>query len=241
MSERKYNAFFKNGFRNEVGELDPNIPSRAGGKKLLEWTFRVKGTDEVVPVTVHFERGVDGMQFVAHCSKLTQAIKDADINRLHLLVEAQLIDQCYSISHIAWEDWFEVIVKGENSDFADSKYSALGANLHIQVNRLKRGVHPTSGEVVTINSNGLVVPFPKSTELSDGPTEMHSIRIQDASGRSYIPATSANEYALRNVLLRMDMLRVILANVLSQEKVSESLVNLDRTIPLLGNGPNKND
>ena len=233
MSERKYMSSFYNGFRNEIGILSANIPSRAGGKKLLEWTFRAKGYDEDIPVTVHLEQGPKGMLFSAHCNRLAQQVTDTDINRLYAVVESQLIDQSSSMSNIEWEDWFEVVVKGENSDFTDSDHSALGANLHIQVNRLKRGIHPVSGDAVTINVNGVVVRFPEATKLSDGPINSGTFRIQSATGRSYIPDTSENENALRNILVRMEMLRGSLAEVLNQGNVSKVLDSLELSIPLL--------
>jgi hypothetical protein len=233
MAKRQYMPPFCDEFCNEVGDLNANIPTRAGGKKLLEWTFRVRGADTSIPVTVHIEHGPQGMLFSAHCSRLAQPASDTDINRLHALVESQLIEQAACISNIAWVDWLEVVVKGDNSDFSDSRHSALGANLHIQVSRLKRGIHPTSGDAVTINSNGVVVPFPQSKNLAEGPVSTGLFRLQSASGRSYIPATAANEAALRSILARMEMLRDSLADVLSQGNVSESLVNLDRARPFL--------
>lgn len=61
----------------------------------------------------------------AECRKFQSSIIDFDINRLHQQVEAVLMEQASLLSGIAWEDWFEVIVKGSDSDFSDSLHSAL--------------------------------------------------------------------------------------------------------------------
>ena len=221
-------------FSNVMGRLQADASNRAGGKKVFDWTFFTTGTKESIPVSVYLEQNESGMFFRARCSRIENSVKDTDINRLHATVEALLLEQTSSFSQIIWEDWFEVVVKGENSDFSDRKYSTLGADLHIQVNRLKRGIHPVSGEPVTINQNKIVVKFPDSTELKDEPEKVSGIQFCSASGNSYIPATAANEAALRDILNRMELLRNSLAEVLSQGKVSESLSKIDSSVFLLG-------
>lgn len=233
MSNRKYMSSFSNNYRNETGVLSKDLPSRSGGKKILEWMFTAKGAKEGIAVTVHLEQSDEGMVFSARCSKLMQSVTDSDINRLHATVQDLLLEQAQCLSQITWEDWLEVVVKGENSDFTDSKWSALGANLHIQVNKLKRGIHPVSGEPVTINCNGVVSDFPKATNLVDGDLIDCGIRLQEARGRSYIPATAANEAALRGILERMDALRDGLADILGQARVVQSLVRVDGALSLL--------
>src|SRR5262245_5938149 len=162
-----YDSSFPNGYRNELGRLSKDAPARRAGKRMLAWEFRpVASTNIIVEVTVTLENADAGLRFRASSAKLPADVVDTDINRLHATVEQALLEQAAALSGITWDDWYEVIVHGGNSDFADSPHSALGANLHIQVNRLKRGVHPTTGQPVTININDVVVAFPTARSIN---------------------------------------------------------------------------
>jgi len=229
---RKYNPDFNNGFRNEVGALGLDAPCRSGGKKVLTWEFRAKGSETVVPVTVFVEKCDEGLRFKASCDKLIGEFADPDINALHRSVEAALLDQAAALSGITWEDWFEVVVRGNNSDFEDSRYSSLGASLHIQVNRLKRGNHPVTGDAVTINTNGIVVAFPKATSITDSLPQEGYLRLSNRpEERSYIPATLENRRALDEILDRMALLRDSMAGLLSQDKVVDKLAAVGSLMP----------
>lgn len=227
MTERSYNPDFPNDYRNEVGSLGVDAPRLSKGKKVFEWQFNATGAQCQIPVEVYLVKSDGQMQFKAICKRLEHPIVDTDINRLHTQVESALLEQASALSGIAWEDWFEVVVKGNNSDFTDSVHSALGANLHIQVNRLKRGIHPVTGRPVTINCNGIVVDFPQATSLQDKDTEPDAWLRQHAKEQSYIPATAENRKALDDILSRMAMLRTSLAGVLSQEVVQARLASVE--------------
>lgn len=234
-----YNSNFPNGYRFETGVLHVEAPHKRDGKKAFNWSFRAAGAKEDVAVEVFLvKEGPQPLQFKAVCRLLPEALLDSDINRLHVAVEAALQDQTRCLSGISWEDWFEVVVSGSNSDFSDSRYSALGANLHIQVNRLRRGTDPSNGRVVTINSNGVVVPFPKASSISQlGEVEGGGLRLgDDAKERSYIPATAENRRALDELLARMSALRSSLAQLLSQNSVQERLASLGESLPRLEDG-----
>lgn len=231
-----YDSRFPNGYRVETGVLHIEAPHRRDGKKAFTWSFKAAGSDVEVPVEVFLVREPQQpLQFKAVCGTLPSALVDSDINRLHEAVEQALQDQAGKLTGIEWQDWFEVIVDGANSDFTDSRYSALGANLHIQVNRLKRGLDPRSGRVLTINSNGVVVPFPKASSLAKEDARAGSgLRLDDGSKeRSYIPATAENRRALDELLERMSSLREGLARLLSQESVQDRLAGLAERLPRL--------
>jgi hypothetical protein len=234
-----YDPEFFNGFRCETGTLLVEAPHRKEGKKAFNWTFTAKGAAQSVPVEVHLVQTDESLMFKATCALLPAALVDTDINRLHGAVEAALLDQVTSLTGIEWQDWFEVVVGGANSDFSESAYSALGASLHVQVNRLKRGVHPKSGAVLTINVNGVVVPFPRATSLGrDVHAEGAGIRLGDREKeRSYIPATPANRRALDELLGRMAALRASVASLLSQGVVQERLSTLSDALSPLISGP----
>ena len=238
------NAHFYNGFRNEVGSLSVDGPCRKDGKLVFTWKFHAVGGAEPIEVRVMAVQDDAGLAFKAVCPRLSSAHKDADINRLHSAVEADLMDQVFALSGIAWEDWYEVVVNGGNSAFDDRVHSAMGASLHVQVNRLKRGIHPKTGLPVTINRNNLVVPFPKPTAIAVEPEDgeeiegLGKIRLREPDAeRSYIPATSENHRALQAVLDRMALLRNSLADVLSQDKVVAQLGAIDPLKLSLLSGP----
>ena len=240
--ERNYNSEFANGFETRIGRLSWDAPKVSTGKKVFEWKFKLDGSDDVTLVHVSVENDAKlserKMQFRARCDRFEDAIVDTDINNLHERVESVLKEQAQSISGIAWEDWFQVVVRGSNSDFGDSRFSALGANLHIQVNRLKRGVHPVTGKVLTINLNGVAVEFPSPTKnvaTVSGPGEWLFDR-QEMAERSYIAATPENRRALDGILERMAVLRSRLMEILCQENVQQRLDSIDTNFLLPMNG-----
>lgn len=236
---KAYNPDFYNAFRTQVGALEVDAPARKDGKKAFAWQFVAAGSKEVIPVEVMLVTGEDGLTFKATCARLKSSFLASDIRMLHKAVEEALMEQVASMSAILWEDWYEVVVRGENSDFADSRYSALGGSLHIQVNQLKRGVHPATGKPMTINRNGVVVEFPtpSSLDLASAGENVGSdnLRLEHAEERSYIPATDENRRALDELLRRMALLRSSMAMVLSQANVQERLASLD--VPFLLGAP----
>lgn len=237
MTKRGYNSEFANGFKNEVGRLDTDPPRRSKGKKVFEWQFKAAGAPKPIPVDVYLTECAEGMQFKATSERLPYPVTDTDINRLRQQVESALLEQASALSGITWEDWFEVVVEGDNSDFTDSYYSAWGSRLHIQVNRMKRGSHPGTGKPMTINHNGIVVEFPQATSIREKP------KTEDFAGdvwlseipkeRAYIPATAENKDALDEILKRMAMLRANLSSLLAHDTISESLLDLNKHLPPL--------
>lgn len=232
---QKHNSNFSSGYRTKLGEVDINPPQRADGKKLFDWTFKMKGSDDVVPIVVHIIPSGAGVAFRATSTKLEEPIDHTDLNELHKLVEEALLEQINTISGIEWEDWFEVVVKGDNVGFDAGPYSGMGANLHVQVNSIKRGVHPVNGTAITVNRNGHAVPFPKPTSIKESDkNEGMNIRIYDSpEERSYIKDTPENRLALGMITDRMALLRANLAQLLSQEEVQERLAALETHLPLL--------
>ncbi len=202
-----------------------NFSSSSTGKKVFDWQFAVAGKRDRVPVEVKAFNNGNDVWFEASCGLLIEKVRHTDINELKRQVHTILTSQITLLTNVEWEDWFEVVVKGDNSDFTDSKYSALGADLKIQVNRLKRGVDPATGRVLTV-VNGAVTDFPNPARLTedDGSTSMGGFRWRDVAERSYIPATEENRQAIDHILSRMQELRHSIADLLSQENIEESLV-----------------
>jgi hypothetical protein len=218
-----YNSNFPNGWSTGMVAVNLNFSSTSTGRKVFDWYFSVAGKRDRIPVEVKaFNNGGD-VWFEAEVPHLLDKVRATDINILKEEITERLAAQVNLLTNVEWEDWFEVVVTGDNSDFDDSKYSALGANLKIQVNKLKRGVDPETGRVMTI-INGAVTDFPISTRLSDDEnTRMSGFRVRDTAERSYIPATVENRRAIDDILSRMEELRNSVADFLSQENIEESL------------------
>lgn len=219
-----YNSDFNNNWATDFVKVELNFTSNSTGKKVFDWNFAVAGKRDRIPVEVKaFNNGSD-VWFEASGAHLPERMKNTDINALKEDVLTVLTQQVTLLTNVQWEDWFEVIVMGDNSEFTDSKHSALGANLKIQVNQLKRGVDPVSGKVLTI-INGTVTDFPQPTALDGGDTSANGYRIRSAAERSYIPATAENRRSIDNILSRMAELRNSIAGLLSQGNIEVSLVN----------------
>lgn len=236
-SKMPYNSNFSNKYSKEIGGLDVDAPHRAAGKKVFDWSFRTVGV-KATPVVVHLinDRENEGLTFVATCASLKKRWSNPNIAELSSMVEQDLNANIEKISGIAWEDWFEVIVTGGNSDFNDSKYSALGGNLKIQVNVLKRGVDPLSGKVLSI-LDGYAVDFPVSKDSVDKFSKSFAgefgggMLLEKGSMCSYIPATPANRASLDDILSRMSMLRERLKSLLSQDTIETGLTSILKLLP----------
>ncbi|MDW9481182.1 hypothetical protein GOB57_21285 [Sinorhizobium meliloti] len=227
---KEYNSNFNNNWEREFVKVQLNFSSASTGKKVFEWFFSVAGKKDRIPVEVKaFNNGSD-VWFEASGQYLPGGVKGTDINQLKRDVLICLTEQVTLLTSIEWEEWYEVIVTGDNSDFGDSRFSALGADLKIQVNQLKRGIDPATGRELTI-INGAVTDFPKPSRLDDdsdtkisGSSMGGGIRYRNQAERSYIPATEENRRAIDSILCRMEELRTSIADLLSQDNIEDSLV-----------------
>lgn len=217
-----------NKYQTHTGFLDVNSPARRGGKKILAWEFRARGCDESVPVDVYLIKWRSGLTFQATSKRLPSAILDTDIESLRKKVESTLLDQTSSIVGITWEDWLEIVVKGDNTE--------MSGDLRVEINRMKRGIHPKTGNAVTINHNGIVVNFPVATTIRAPKVRDRDSQIQlhdNPCERAYIPETPENLRALKDILGRMEQLRSRLAQMLSLDSIVESLSDLNACLPLM--------
>lgn len=219
---RGYNSDFNNKWTNQMVTAQLNFTNASTGKKVFDWNFVVAGRQDRVPVEVKAYNNGTEMWFQATGPHIPEGVKATDINALRGRVQEILTEQVTLLTKIDWEDWFEVVVNGSNSDFDDSRFSALGANLKVQVNRLKRGVDPHSGRILTI-INGTVTDFPQPTSLSEDEKNEEQIKLTSPAEKSYIPATDENRRAIDDILSRMQELRNGIADFLSQENIAESL------------------
>lgn len=220
-----YNSEFNNQWSREMVRVDLNFTSNSGGKKVFDWNFSVPGKRDWIVVEVRAMQREGDVWFEAANKYLPGGASSTDINELKREVTERLNEQMNLLTDVDWEDWYEVVVTGDNSDFDDNKrFSALGANLKIQVNQLKRGIHPGTGRVLTVNGNGAVMDFPSPRRLGDEETtSLSGFRTGDMSEKSYIPATAENRRAIDHILARMAELRHSIADLLSQDNIEDSL------------------
>lgn len=182
----------------------------------------------------------------ALCKHLPSPIDSTDINDLKNQVERALLYQARALSTIRWEDWLEVIVEGKHQvgDLLAGELKTPGGqtvqamgSLDVHITRLKRGIHPVDGSEVTLNRNGVVVPFPRSRRLDEGDVAYQSgtfqgqpfMQTDTAKERSYLPATPENVAALQALLERLQALNASMANFLSQANLPASVEKLLRS------------
>lgn len=215
-------------------------------RKIDEWKFRSPFHDKAAhdadyTATIHmfskYLAKVDGkqyqMMFSARSKHFESSLEDTDIDRLHQRVEREFQKQDMKAREVLWEDWIEVEVDHGAYMYKDEN----GAGLTIGYKFLKRGTHPTTGEIFTINNNNVVVAFPKpklrDTEDHKAPDDEWHLGSRDRTKQfSYIPATPANVAALESLCGRIVDLRIRLSELLTQDTVQKSLSgDLARLLP----------
>lgn len=216
-----YVSDFHSDFRPDlVGQLLLGLPER--GKRVFTWKYQRLG-DETVEVEVHLlpQRGENYQRpiFSTSCTACPQAfLRHTDLDVLAKQVEEKLNFHLGATSAITWEDWLEIQVEGSASDFASSVHAGAGSNLKINVCPLKKGKHPKTGQMVTVNFNRCLTLFPEPRQETE-----HGRTVNV----SYIPDTPENRTALEVILQKMRDLRGSLSDLLSQDNAVKSLQRID--------------
>ena len=161
------------------------------------------------------------MRFSASSCKLKENIVHTDIEELRKAVEFALKEQCWLFNSIVWEEWHEVVVSGR-----DVINRGNESDFKISYGKLKRGVHPQTGEILTIHNNQVVIPFPKAKKRGKSDDKYFGDR-NDEYEYSYIPVTAQNTAALKLLIERLAMLRNDVMNLLSQNNIENSLEKID--------------
>lgn len=228
-------------FQDTVGVLHPDIPAKLAGRKVAEWKYQFPdleshGRPILIPITVLMTYKHKRVSFTAVSERLPDELQHSDINELYNLVFDALEDQARVLTRVEWQDWLEITVKGRTTDNLpqEERYRALLAGeLVVEVNRIKWGVHPETGLPLTINSNGVAVPFPEPTRISDTANHAGGRPLSEPKERSYVPATAENIQALKIIIERMEMLRSGLSDILSHDNVGASPDIGDESLYLL--------
>jgi hypothetical protein len=194
-------------------------------RKICEWTFRSphdRPSHEHPPlkVTVTMKKARhnlgDGIKFVATCPHLKRA-EGTDIGKLFDEVREACRLHDLGRRGIVWEDWIEVEVSG-----LTVRDEGGGASLHVEYKKIKRGVEPGTGRVLTIDGMNHVVtdfPSPKKAGVEERFGELDS-------SRSYIPATPANLAALEHISAKLRELRARLHDLLDQPVIERELATV---------------
>jgi hypothetical protein len=213
-------------------ELYGRLSQKVNRRKVIDtWHFRSPFNDG--------DKGYscDVRLIVGHGQKLSfratsehfagRHLEDTDIQKLRDRVEEafQLADM--AAREIQWERWIEIEIDGPPHHFKDSEGSALGFTWRF----LKRGLHPTSGKVFTIHHfNNVVIPFPSAKRGGEKDPDADAKRWlsarDEATQYAYIPATKANIAALTELRGRIDGARTRLTDLLTQERVQQSLASI---------------
>lgn len=211
-------------------------------RKMDVWEFRSPYSDQKsidaayrasVYIVSKYAAGGHTLHFRAESKHFEDDIIDSDIQKLHEKVKRAFEKQDMKSRMVVWTDWIEVEIDHAAYNFRDEH----GDGLKIQYSFLKRGVHPETLQVFTINNNGIVVAFPepKLAEVPDEFAKDDEVRfhLRDQSKQfSYIPATPENVAALETLCGRLAELRGRLGELLSQDRVQDSLGgDLTRLLP----------
>lgn len=219
-----------NYYQGTVGRLHHDVPHKNAGRKVADWRYFYsdlhKGNrHSFAPVVVSLHVKDGQASFTASSDSLPFDLQHTDINVLYGLVSEALEEQAQVLTGTTWEDWLEISVTGQTISGGEERIShrpLIAGDLNIRVMRLKRGIHPHTGETMTVNSNGVAVPFPTPTRLAEDPDAGGSIRLTTPRETSYVPATAENIAALQRIIERMEQLRAGLSDILSHENVGDS-------------------
>lgn len=226
------NLKFSQEFGSEVGRLDVHNPRTSGGKKVMTWDFRPLGSKKEYPVEVSYHLDDEGqMYFKAVSTDLKLALTNSDIEALRRAVETELMLVSADIQAMEWEDWLQVSVTGSGSSFNANRYTGMGAELKIHVQRLKRGWHEATKRHVTIGQNGFLIAFPEPTEFKT----REAPRAEDLDWltggtkpqTAYIPDTPENMAALTDIQNRLGALQDRLMALLHQDAIHGSLSGVE--------------
>ena len=222
------NTAFGQDYRLDIGVLDVHNPRTSAGKKVMTWDFKPKGCDRDYQIEIAYHMDDDGrMYFKATNATLGVSVHGTDIESMRQEVAAELILKSTDIKDLSWEDWLEVSVGGSGSRFNLNPHTGMGAELKIHVKRLKRGWHEPAKRYVTINMNGLVVPFPEAVEQQVNTGSLGWLTGRASPQTAYIPDTPENRAALDDIQDRMMALQNRLADILHQDAIHSSIKRLD--------------
>lgn len=247
-----YNSSIRNEYAMKIGDLDIGEPRTTNGKRVFEWTYRAVLPEGKVNYKIDVvykvdsqtsnPEGMQGAYFEASCDTFPALkIKDKDIQSLIARITAELDDQIFLLHNAPWEDWLEIEVTGSDSEFSKKhEFAAFGMDVKVVVRRLKRGVCPKTGRVVTIarGNHRYVTDFPqprKFAPVQEAP-EVEMDLILDYKSRSevsYVKDTPENMAALQEMVSRMQLLRQQLANFLGQDGIEESITKIQASNFLL--------
>lgn len=241
MTENLHTRGYNSSFGKDYCTIDGSIYDgmKSGGKKAFKWTYNTPHPDGgqfSIDLDVMILRPTPGNRFkhedpqplrfsVSH-QYSHNSFEDTDIDRLKTTVMNDLDKYVEIMVNVKWEPWLQVKVVGGDSDFTDSDYSSKGVELKIEIQRLKKGIHPKTGKELTIGRNSVVTKFPKCHDINELPDNRRFIVNSNRGEISYIPETDENLAALNDIQSKLTDLKYRLATFLSQDKVTITLGEL---------------
>lgn len=234
--------------------MNSNAPDKIGHvtekwwqtKKILDWKYVTplsvssalfeKLGDPIA--TVSLEQGKSdekGVRFVARSRWFGDKIgglQDKSLEGLKKQVGEAFRDMILAHTEVAWEDWFEVKIRGARFRWIKGEGTADAvvrfddeeghAYLNVEYKRLKRARFPDGRDMV-LDGNSLY-PFPKAkvagTSRKFGSRGYHQ---DDESQYAYIPATPGNLLAVQELMKKLGEVNARLVEVLNQQEIAQTV------------------
>ena len=208
-------------YTKKEGSLHTRSSNRAG-KRFAIWSYKPVNSDRFdIEVLLLYKTTEKPLRFSASSVELSKTYETSDIEELRILIENDLNRSCYLLNNIKWEEWYEVTVSGSNNARHGNK-----SEFKISYGKLKRGINPENGEVVTIHNNHIIIGFPKPKKSGQEDEDFFSSHGHE-NEVSYIPATDDNTAALELLTTKLGILRKEISLLLSQENITRSLNSID--------------
>lgn len=203
-------------------------------RKIDTWVHSVRnigGQEKTFKVDITILGGVDGIEFEASSRDwgYPNQIQHRDLNELKRLTEERLTSMDLG-DDTEWSDYLEISSSGDSRSWSiDGSESAQ--SLQIKVRRTRCAIL-SDGRMFRLSSSGNPV---EATPKSGQGKGLFGDLCDEHKSISWIPATQENIAAMEDVMSRLRELRIRLVDVLSQERISQSLLGLGvRALLLLG-------
>ena len=196
-----------------------NLQSSIHRTKGLEtWTFvppeRVGLSKREVQVSIR--RGQENaFEFVAQAPEFPESFVDTDLSRLFATVESWFTQFFIQTANLQWEDWLEVVIKGNEDSGQVMGYTQVRRDMSIAYRIVKRAITPEGAPVMWAhNTVDLILPFPAPKRMGVPADRVHGFKLQeDYAEYAYMPATPENVRAVQDLQAGLSAVRQKIADM----------------------------
>lgn len=202
-------------------------------RKIDTWVHSVRNIgnqEKTFKVDVAIIDGADGIEFNAFSQDWghPKEIQHRDLNELKRLAEERLASMDIG-DDVEWSDYLEISSSGDSRSWSIDGDDSV-QSLQIKVRRTRCAIL-SDGRMFHLSSSGNPVEATPKSGQSKG---LFEDLCDEHKSISWIPATQENIAAMKDVMGRLRELRIRLVDVLSQDRISQSLLGLDVGPLLLG-------